>query len=114
MVFVGKLGPKGRPDLMADDELHFRDGKFWSAICTKFGSLPGNYWVRRAGDRIQFRGKLIGDRGTFLYDGEIVDGKAKASIEWTKSRWYWKIERELKFVGVRSGQQQQLPRSTRR
>lgn len=97
MIFVGKIGPKGNPDL--DDELHFRDGKFWSDACTKCGFKPGEYWVRNVGNRIQFRGELTGDRGTFVYKGEIVDNNAKVSIGWTKSRWYWKIDRELEFSG---------------
>jgi hypothetical protein len=97
MVFVGKIGPKGNPDL--DDELHFRDGKFWSAICTQCGFKPGDYWVRNVGNGIEFRGELVGDRGTFHYRGAIVDGEANVSIGWTKSRWYWTIERELEFVG---------------
>ena len=98
MIFVGKIGPKGNPDL--DDELHFRDGKFWSDACTKCGFKPGEYWVRNLGDRIQFRGELVGDRGTFVYKGEVYDNQAKVSIGWTKSRWYWKIDSELEFAGT--------------
>jgi hypothetical protein len=103
MVFVGKLGPMGNPDL--DDELHFSEGKFWSAICTKCGFQPGNYWVRTVGERTEFRGELVGDRGTFIYRGEVVDDDVRVSIGWTKKRWYWKIDRELEFVGtVRSAE----------
>lgn len=97
MVFVGKIGAKDNPDL--DDELHFRDGKFWSAICTQCGFKPGDYWVRKVGTGIEFRGELVGDRGKFVYRGVIVDGNANVSIGWTKSRWYWTIDRQLEFVG---------------
>ncbi len=97
MVFSGKIGAAGSHQL--DDELHFRDGKFWSEYCTRCGLPPGDYWVRSVGDEIHFRGTLVGKPGTFIYEGRIVDGKATASVSWTKERWYWTINRELKFSG---------------
>ncbi|MEX0346233.1 MAG: hypothetical protein AB3N20_15020 [Rhizobiaceae bacterium] len=97
MVFSGKIGTKGGHRL--DDELHFRDGKFWSEYCTRCGLPPGDYWVRNVGDEIHFRGTLVGKPGTFIYEGRIVDGKATASVSWSKERWYWTINRELEFSG---------------
>lgn len=98
MVFVGKIGPKGAPDL--DDELHFQDGKFWSVNCIECGFQPGAYWVRRVGDAVRFRGELTGERGTLAYAGEVVGDRIEVSINWTKSRWYWRIDRELEFSGT--------------
>lgn len=98
MVFSGKLGPEDNPDL--DDELHFQDGKFWSGICVKCGFSPGDYWVRTVGDSIHFRGELTGDRGTFTYIGRIVDDDIDVSVNWTKDRWYWSINRNLAFEGT--------------
>lgn len=97
MVFAGKFGPEGNPDL--DDELRFQDGKFWSSICVKCGFLPGDYWVRTVGDSILFRGELAGERGTFTYAGRIVDGEIDVAINWTNDRWYWSINRNLAFKG---------------
>ena len=98
MVFVGKIGLKGNPDL--DDELHFQNGRFWSLNCVKCGFQPGSYWVRFVGERIQFRGELTGDNATLFYEGEILDGRAEVAITWTKSRWYWKINKALAFSGT--------------
>lgn len=98
MVFVGKIGPEGDPDL--DDELHFQDGKFWSVNCIKCGFQPASYWVRRVGDRIHFRGELTGERGTLAYRGEVIGDRVEVSIHWSKSRWYWTVSKELEFAGT--------------
>jgi hypothetical protein len=97
MVFVGKIGPQGNPDV--DDELHFQDGKFWSLNCIKCGFQPSGYWVRKVGERILFRGELTGERGTLAYSGEVVGGRAEVSIQWSKSRWYWTLSKALEFSG---------------
>ncbi len=97
MIFEGIIGPRENPD--RQDELHFNNGRFWSAICVKCGFEPGEYWVRYEGEAIHFRGELTGERGTFTYRGIISDDKANVSIDWRKERWYWTIEREMAFRG---------------
>ena len=98
MVFEGRIGTLPDPDV--DDRLYFEAGKFWSQACIRCGYRPGDYWVRRVGDTIQFTGELVGEGGKFVYRGEIRDGSADVRINWTKRRWYWSIDRDLAFRGA--------------
>lgn len=97
-VFVGKIGVKGNPDTA--DKLHFRDGQFWSERCIQCGFNPGPYEAHKVGATIYVRGRLSGSGGTFDYSGTIVGDTAQMDIKWTKSRWYWTIERDWAFAGT--------------
>ncbi len=100
MVFEGRIGPADNPDL--SDRLYFEDGKFWSGECARCGFEPGVYWIRRVDGGIAFRGVLRSpERGRFTYEGFVRDGEIEVSIDWRHERWYWTIERELRFVGQR-------------
>lgn len=98
MVFAGRIGPADNPDVA--DRLYFDDGKFWSYGCTRCGFDPGAYWVRHVDGGIAFRGVLqSAGRGRLNYQGFVRDGKIDVSINWLHERWYWTIERDLRFVG---------------
>ena len=100
MIFAGKMGPASHPDF--DEELHFNEGMMWSKTCISCGYMPGPYWTRRQGDTIQFTGELKGRSGsTFHYEGAVTGGRAEVAVRWTKDRWYWSIERNLIFHGLR-------------
>lgn len=102
MSFVGRIGPQGQPDL--DDTIYFNDGQFWSAACTRCGFAPAPYWARRVGDAIEFRGTLESpERGVFTYVGVVRDGRLSTEINWRRDRWYWSIDRDLRFVGTLAG-----------
>lgn len=101
MAFEGKLGPADENGDRKNDTLFFRNGHFWSRICVPCGFLPGRYWVHRAADAIHFRGQLQSpESGTFLYTGVVRDGRISVSIDWTKERWYWTVNREFRFEGT--------------
>lgn len=94
MVFVGTIGPAGREGL--DDELHFNDGHMWSMRCLACGYQPAPYWVREADSRLLFRATLSKEGGSvFEYEGALAAPEMSAEVEWTKRRWYWRIERDL-------------------
>lgn len=97
MIFAGSFGDPGAPG--RDDLLYFNNGKFWSAICIRCGFEPGSYWVRKVGDSIHFRGEQRSERGTFVYLGRVTGDKIQVDVNWTKDRWYWKIDRDLVFEG---------------
>ncbi|MDZ7839214.1 MAG: hypothetical protein U5R46_00105 [Gammaproteobacteria bacterium] len=98
MVFEGLIGPTENPDL--NDRLYFQDGKFWSSECIRCGFEPGAYWVRRVNGGIAFRGTLQSpDRGRFRYEGFVRDGEIEVSIDWRQERWYWTVDRQLRFEG---------------
>lgn len=98
MVFAGKFGDPGATG--RDDKLFFNNGKFWSAICIRCGFEPGDYWVRKVGGSIHFRGEQRSERGTFIYTGKVTGEKIRVDVNWTKNRWYWKIDRDLVFEGT--------------
>lgn len=100
MVFSGRIGPVDNPDLT--DHLYFENGRFWSGQCVHCGFEPGVYWIRRTGEGIAFRGVLqSAERGTFTYSGLVKGDSVEVSIHWRQERWYWTIDRELRFVGRR-------------
>lgn len=100
MIFVGKIGPEGKPDF--DEELHFNNGHFWSKNCIVCGYQPSVYWVRTVGESIHFHGELLSDSGSrFRYTGRVTGDRIKVTVRWTKSRWYWSIDRTLIFEGAR-------------
>lgn len=99
-VFTGMIGPVENPDL--EDSLYFRDGYFWSEICTRCGFLPGTYTAEKTEGGIAFNGTLESDsRGHFEYAGFVRDnGEIEASILWQRKRWYWTARREIAFQGT--------------
>lgn len=97
--FVGTLKAKGDspPD---NDAYMFKDGKFVSEGCLKWGFSPARYWLRRDDDGLHFLAELSSpEHGTMRYEG-VVDGKViKGTAYWKKARWYWTLEREYSFQG---------------
>jgi hypothetical protein len=98
MIFAGRIGPLGAPDI--DDELHFETGQFWSSSCVHCGFAPGAYVARRVGTAVHFHGEIGGEGGRFRYEGVVDQGRVRADIRWIKERWYRTIERDLEFVGT--------------
>ena len=98
LVFVGHIGTQDDPDF--SEELHFNQGVMWSKNCISCGFQPAPYWTRQIDGMLHFVGELRGRSGSvFQYDGLIDRGAAEVSVRWTKSRWYWKIDRTLVFRG---------------
>lgn len=99
MVFAGLIGPE--PDLDFDEELLFNEGLMWSKTCVPCGYQPAIYWVRRVGDAIHFTSELKSASGSLFHYEGVVDGeRAEVAVTWTKSRWYWTIDRDLLFEGT--------------
>lgn len=98
--FAGMIGPAGTPDL--EDRLYFDDGHFWSEICTRCGFVPGAYTAEETDEGIRFSGVLESDsRGRFEYSGLVSEaGGIEVTIDWTKERWYWTVERQIVFEGA--------------
>jgi hypothetical protein len=42
------------------------------------------------------------DRGQFHYKGVIRDGRVFVRLNWRKERWYWIIDKDFRFEGVRA------------
>ncbi len=103
--FVGTLRATDG-SMSLEDQLHFRDGYFWSGGCVRCSFMPGVYWTRNVGNSIAFQGEFeSAERGHFTYRGEIKDGQVRVDVHWRRERWYWTVEQDYVF----EGEQQQTP-----
>jgi hypothetical protein len=99
LVFVGELGPEGKPRDVSDTFV-FDNGTFVSKECELRCKYPPRpYFVRVDGARTEFisetkcpyKDAWITWRGTV--EGDTVRGKAT----WVVKRWYWTIEDTYEF-----------------
>ena len=97
--FIGPLAVGGNMKL-GKDVVTFKDGKFSSQLCLKYGFAPAPYWVRRDARGLHFEAELQSlEQGNMKFQG-VFDGEAmSATALWTKERWYWTIEQKLRFTG---------------
>jgi hypothetical protein len=105
--FAGELGLVGKPGL-SQDLFVFRDGMFVSEECERrCGYTEGPYWVRFAGDGVQFKSEIpcLKSDATMVWNGTVQGDEIEGTIAWTSKRWYWTIEKEFWFKGklVESG-----------
>lgn len=93
---VNEKGEVRTPDVVS-----FRQGKFHSVTCERFGFGAMPYWVRTEGDTIHFLAESAHpDNGSMRFKGTIRAGRAEWKAVWTKERWYWSIRREIAFSGT--------------
>ncbi len=101
MIFVGMLGPDGKPRDVADTFV-FENGTFVSKECELRCKYPARpYFVRRDGDKTLFisetqcpyKDARIIWRGTV--DGDTIRGEST----WIVKRWYWTYEDTFEFEG---------------
>jgi hypothetical protein len=83
-VFVGELGKKG--DKTGDkDELIFKDGKFRSTACEKYGFTEAPYTANTNGENTSFVGEaMCAKEGTMKWTGTIKEDMVTATITWSK------------------------------
>jgi hypothetical protein len=83
------------------DQLTFSNEKFSSAICKKYNFAEAPYWVRIEGDRVHFLAELASPTdGTMRWEGTMRGDTLEATMRWTKTRWYWKIDTTHKISGT--------------
>jgi len=97
--FVGPFGAEGEAN-PEQDTFTFKDGKFSTGSCLKWGFAPAPYWMRRDASGIRFLAELASpEHGTMRYEG-VFDGKELTVVGyWKKERWYWTIERTYRGKG---------------
>jgi hypothetical protein len=79
-------------DEVLEDELHFKDGTFQSAMCQEycdFGWTPYRTWAE--GDVIHFTTSTSCPDAphTVVWYGTVTDGRVEMQVSWTTRRWYW-------------------------
>ena len=97
--FITQTGEKGKK---ADhqDVISFRDGKFISEGCVKYGFEEKTFTATTDGDVIRFRAENVSPKlGIMLWEGTVKGDVFEATSTWIRDRWYWKIKREYWYRG---------------
>jgi len=95
--FVVKTGINGK-QASDEDDLSFRDGKFYSSSCIVWDFSGGDYSTRVEGDTIYFEAITVSEKhGRIVWAGKIEGDKISGTYIWTKQRWYWKDARQEKW-----------------
>ena len=97
--FVTQTGEKGKK---ADhqDIISFRDGRFISEGCIKYGFAEKSFTATADGDAIRFRAENSSPNlGIMLWEGTVKGDVFEATSTWIRDRWYWKIKREYWYRG---------------
>jgi hypothetical protein len=97
--FIGPFGAEAETK-PKEDSFTFKDGKFATASCLKWGFVPAPFWTRRDSNGLHFLAELKSpDHGTMRYEG-VFDGKELTVVGyWKKERWYWTVERTYRGKG---------------
>lgn len=99
MQFAGPLAVKDETN-PPKDVLSFKNGRFSSKACHRYGFMAAPYWVRRDVDGLHFLVVLKSpENGSMRFEGAYDGKKLQATALWTKERWYWTIERKFEFTG---------------
>ncbi len=99
MQFIGPMGVEDETN-PEEDVFTFKDGKFVSKSCAKWGFSPAPYWVRWDADGIHFLAELESEEhGKMRYEGVFDGNEMRVVAYWKKERWYWTIERTYRFRG---------------
>ena len=98
--FFGKIGEKGKTDGFGDDQIIFKDGKFRSTACDKFGYGEGEYTTTVKKDTTFFETTTISPKdGTMKWKGFVKGNAVYATSLYSKGgkliAEYW-VKGELK------------------
>ena len=87
--FVVKQGENGK-EAKGSDTLIFKDGKFRSVDCDKYGFGEAPYKATVEGDTIKFVADTTSEsKGKIHWEGTVQGDKIDATYVWTdKSHWY--------------------------
>jgi hypothetical protein len=101
MKFEGVTGEQGKGE-DHEDTITFEDGMFRSLDCEEWGFGPAPYTVEESGQEFHFSATLSSpERGRLEWRGTIRGDAAEATFHWRHRRWYWDIDRQYWFKGVR-------------
>jgi len=96
-VFVGHTGPLNGP-VNGEDEIVFRNGRFLSTACDKWGFESAAYTVTVQPDGIHFISITKSPKhGQIQWQGVVKGDTMTATYLWTKERWYWFDAREERW-----------------
>jgi len=83
-VFVGEIGKKGQKAGDKDD-LIFKDGKFLSTACAKYGFTEAPYTAMAGEKKTTFETETMSPKeGTMKWKGTIQGEMVRATVIWSK------------------------------
>jgi hypothetical protein len=96
-VFVGHTGPLDGP-VNGEDEVVFRNSRFLSTACDKWGFDSAVYKATVQPDGIHFTSVTKSPKhGQIFWKGVVSGDAINATYLWTKERWYWFDAREERW-----------------
>jgi hypothetical protein len=96
-VFVGHTGPLNGP-VDGEDEVVFRNNRFLSTACDKWGFGSAVYTATVQPDGVHFTALTKSPKhGQILWKGVVSADTLNATYLWTKQRWYWFDAREERW-----------------
>lgn len=110
MTFTGKLGPAGKP-ADVDDTFVFKDGMFVSMECEKNCNYPARpYFARNVEDTVEFisETRCPDNDAKIIWKGSIENNTIQGVFTWTISRWYWTVQKDFRFSGRLSSENQPI------
>jgi len=85
-----------------EDYLIFWDGKFASSTCVEDTFRTSSYSVSEQGDELHFHAEMLSTKyGMMIWDGVINGNRINAVSRWMHTHWFWKIDREYLYQGVK-------------
>jgi hypothetical protein len=90
-------------DEVLEDELHFVDGRFQSAMCQDYCDFGwSEYQTWTEGETIHFRTTTACPDAphTVMWYGTVTGDEIAIEVNWTTARWYW--TRHLHATGAGS------------
>jgi hypothetical protein len=94
--FVGQIGKKGEKS-GDKDEIVFKDGKFRSTACDKYGFGQVPYTAKEGVGETTFEAETMSAKeGTMKWKGTVKGGTVTATVIWSKSG---KAAQELWYTG---------------
>ena len=83
-VFVGEIGKKGQKTGDKDD-LIFKDGKFLSTACAKYGFTEAPYTAMAGEKKTSFETETLSPTGgTMKWKGTVQGEMVTATVKWSK------------------------------
>jgi hypothetical protein len=96
-VFVGHTGPLNGP-VNGEDEVVFKNSRFLSTACDKWGFDSAGYTATVQPDGIHFTSVTKSPKhGQISWKGVVSGDTMNATYLWTKERWYWFNAREERW-----------------
>ena len=108
MTFTSHVMPEGKSPGVKD-VMYFKDGQFLSLECEDRCNYPASAYFAReldGGYEFMVEAWCPTKNATMVWRGQIVDGQASGTVQWTVKRFYWTVGTVLEFTGTLSTEEE--------